>query len=139
MLEFLDRHGLTIVTVAATAALIVIAVLAAATDGTVSTILSYVQAIAIIVAFPLLLWRSIIASRQAEAARRQAQTASEAERETRFARGVEMLAAEDPATRHAGVHTLWRLATESPDLYDQLVTEVIELAGELPAEGVDDG
>ena len=139
MLEFLDRHGLTIVTVAAIAALIVIAVLAAATDGTVSTILSYVQAVAIIVAFPLLLWRSIIASRQAEAARRQAQTASEAERETRFARGVEILAAEDPATRHAGVHTLWRLATESPDLYDQLVTEVIELAGELPAEGVDDG
>ena len=139
MLEFLDRHGLTIVTVAAIAALIVIAVLAAATDGTVSTILSYVQAVAIIVAFPLLLWRSIIANRQAEAARRQAQTASEAERKTRFARGVEMLAAEDSATRHAGVHTLWRLATESPDLYDQLVTEVIELAGELPAEGVDDG
>lgn len=139
MLEFLDRHGLTIVSVAATAALIVIAVLVAATDGTVSTILSYVQAVAIIVAFPLLLWRSIIASRQAEAARRQAQTASEAERETRFVRGVEMLAAEDPATRHAGVHTLWRLATESPDLYDQLVTEVIELAGELPTEGAGDG
>ena len=139
MLEFLDRHGLTIVTAAAAAALIVIAVLAAATSGPVSTILDYVQAVAIIVAFPLLLWRSIIASRQAEAARRQAQTASEAERETRFARGVEMLAAEDPATRHAGVHTLWRLARENPDLYYQLVTEVIELAGDFPTVGADDG
>jgi len=139
MLEFLDRHGLTIVTAAAAAALIIIAILALTIDDPAPATLAYVQAVAIIVAFPLLLWRSIIASRQAEAARRQAQTASEAERETRFVRGVEMLAAEDPATRHAGVHTLWRLATESPDLYDQLVTEVIELAGELPIEGAGNG
>ena len=139
MLEFLDRHGLTIVTAAAAAALIVIAVLAAATSGPVSTILDYVQAVAIIVAFPLLLWRSIIASRQAEAARRQAQTASEAERETRFARGVEMLAGNSPAIRHAGTQMLRRLSREQPALYDDVVSEVLELAGDASAVEPEDG
>ena len=139
MLEFLDRHGLTIITAAAAAALIVIAILAVAIDDPAPAILDYVQAVAIIVAFPLLLWRSIIASRQAEAARRQARTASEAERETRFVRGVEMLAGNSPAIRHAGTQMLRRLSREQPALYDDVVSEVLDLAGDSSAVEPEDG
>ena len=139
MLEFLDRHGLTIITAAAAAALIAIAILAVAIDDPAPAILDYVQAVAIIVAFPLLLWRSIIASRQAEAARRQARTASEAERETRFVRGVEMLAGNSPAIRHAGTQMLRRLSREQPALYDDVVSEVLDLAGDSSAVEPEDG
>ena len=139
MLEFLERHGLTIVAAGAGAALAAIVILAIVTSGPEERILAYVQTVAIIIAFPLLLWRSIIAGRHADSAARQAGAASDTERETRFVRGVELLGNENPAARHAGMQMLRRLSREEPALYDEVVGEVLALAGESPPAEAGDG
>ena len=65
------------------------------------------------IAIALAVWRSIAADRQSIATMRQSETASGDLWNTRFEKGVEMLASEHQAVRLGGVYALWHLFTDS--------------------------
>ena len=70
------------------------------------------------IGLPLAMWRSTVAERQAEAARRQSDTAVQALLNDRFQKGAEMLGnAEIGSVRIGGIHALARLASEYPDSF----------------------
>lgn len=70
------------------------------------------------VGLPVAIWRSLIASRQAEAAQRQSEIAEKNLLNDRFQKGAEMLGHPDIASvRIAGVHALARLGAEYPDVF----------------------
>ena len=70
------------------------------------------------VGLPVAIWRSLIAARQAEAARRQSEIAEQNLLNDRFQKGAEMLGHPDIASvRIAGIHALARLGAEYPDVF----------------------
>ena len=74
--------------------------------------------IAAAIGLPLALWRSTVAERQADAARRQADTAVQLLLNDRFQKGAEMLGNADIGlVRIGGIHALARLANEYPDSF----------------------
>ena len=92
---------------------------------------SFILAAGGIIGFPLALWRSVVADRQATAAAKQAEVAlKQAEtaaqqadiaerglRNDRYQKAAEMLGNAAMATRMGGLHTLQRLAREYPQEY----------------------
>ena len=139
MLEFLERHGLSLVTASAAVAIFAIAIAAAFTDVGSADVRNYGLVTAAIAAVPFAIWRSIVAQRQAESARSQAEAATaqselargqaEALRleqiETRFFRSVEMLGSAHRDVRFAGAQMLQRLSVDHPADYHELVEEVL--------------
>lgn len=71
--------------------------------------------VAAAIGLPLAIWRSVIAERQANAARRQSEIATQNQLNERFQKGAEMLGNADiESVRIGGVHALARLASEHP-------------------------
>ena len=67
------------------------------------------------IGLPLAIWRSIVAERQADAARRQSDTAMQMLLNDRFQKAAEMLGNADVGSvRIGGIHALARLASEYP-------------------------
>ena len=73
----------------------------------------------------LSIWRSVIADRQANAARRQSETAQQGLWNERFQKGAENLWNSDLSVRLGGVYALDRLAKEQPDAYHIQVMELL--------------
>ena len=70
------------------------------------------------IGLPLAIWRGIAADRQADAARRQADTAVRVLMNDRCQKGAEMLGNADiGSVRIGGIHALARLASEHPDSF----------------------
>ena len=70
------------------------------------------------IGLPLAIWRSIVAERQADATRRQSDTAVQMLLNDRFQKGAEMLGNADfGSVRIGGIHALARLAREYPDSF----------------------
>ena len=83
-----------------------------------ATLRNVVLAVAAAVGLPLALWRSIIAERQADAARRQSRTMSQSLLNARFQKGAEMLGHESVmSARIGGMHILDRLARQHKELF----------------------
>ena len=77
------------------------------------------------IGLPLAMWRSLVAERQANAARRQSDTAVQNLLNDRFQKGAEMLGnAEIGSVRIGGIHALARLAREHPDSFHIPVMEL---------------
>ena len=141
MLEFLDRHGLFLVTVSAAIAILAIALTAALANIVSADVRNYGLVIIAVAAVPFAIWRSIVAQRQAVSARSQAEAATaQAELargqadalrheqiETRFFRSVEMLGSAHRDIRFAGAQMLQRLSVDHPADYHELVEEVLEV------------
>ena len=66
------------------------------------------------VAFPLAIWRAIVADRQASAAQQQADSARQSLLNERYQQGADMLGNEVLSVRLGGIHTLKHLADEHP-------------------------
>ena len=73
--------------------------------------------LAALVAFPIALWRGIVADNQSVAAQSQANAAQQSLRNERYQRGAEMLGNEVLAVRLGGIYALQRLAQEYPEEY----------------------
>ena len=135
ILEELRRErALAAVLAASVAALVCVALLAAFWDGPSSDVRNYGLIVAAIIAFPLAIWRSLVAHRQAragesqaEAAAEQARLADEGETATRMFRAAELLGSDNPAVRLTGVRMLERIADDHPGVYDDLVREILQV------------
>ena len=135
ILEELRRErALAAVLAASVAALVCVALLAALWDGPSSDVRNYGLIVAAIIAFPLAIWRSLVAHRQAragesqaEAATEQARLADEGETAARMFRAAELLGSDNPAIRLTGVRMLERIADEHPGVYDDLVREILQV------------
>lgn len=73
--------------------------------------------IAAVIALPLAVWRSMVAERQADTARTQAETAERGLLNERYQKGAEMLGSEVLSVRLGGIYALQRLAEENPKQY----------------------
>ncbi len=82
-----------------------------------STIRNIVLAAAAAIALPLAMWRSTVAERQADTARRQSETAERGLLNERYQKGAEMLGSAVLSVRLGGIYTLQRLAEEHPEQY----------------------
>ena len=71
---------------------------------------NYGLVIAAVIALPLAIWRSFVATRQAETAQRSLLN-------ERYQKGAEMLGSEGLSVRLGGIYALWRLAEEYPEEY----------------------
>ena len=135
ILEELRRErALAAVLAASIAALVCVALLAALWDGPSSDVRNYGLIVAAIIAFPLAIWRSLVAHRQAragesqaEAAAEQARLADEGETAARMFRAAELLGSDNPAVRLTGVRMLERIADDHPGVYDDLVKEILQV------------
>lgn len=135
ILEELRRErALAGVLAASITALVSVALLAAVWDGPSSDVRNYGLIVAAIIAFPLAIWRSLVAHRQARAGESQAAVAAEqarlaGDRETagRMFRAAELLGSGNPAVRLTGVRMLERIADDHPGAYDDLVTEILQV------------
>ena len=77
------------------------------------------------IGLPLAIWRSVIAERQADAARRQSETALQNLLNERFQKGAEMLGHPDiGSVRIGGMHALARLASEHPNTFHLSVMQL---------------
>lgn len=88
-----------------------------------------------IIALPLAIWRSIIADRQAETARRQSETAERGLLNERYQKGAEMLGSKVLTVRLGGIYALARLARERPEEYHTQVMQLFCTFVRLPPEG----
>ena len=70
-------------------------------------------------------WRGLVAERQAEAARRQADTAQQSLLNERYQRGAEMLGNEVLSVRLGGIYALQRLAEEHPEQYHIQIMDLL--------------
>ena len=70
-----------------------------------------------LVAFPLAIWRALVADRQASAAQRQTATAQQGLLNERYQKGADMLGSEVLSVRLGGVFALQSLAWEYPEQY----------------------
>ena len=68
-------------------------------------------------AFPLAIWRGIIADKQSAATHRQADMAQLGLRNERYQRGADMLGNKELSIRLGGIYALQRLAEEDPEGY----------------------
>ena len=94
---------------------------------------------AAVIALPLAIWRSRVSERQAEASRRQAETAHRALLDDRYHRAVEMLDSADSPVREAAARTLHQLASAYPDEYEVQVSLLLKIEKiERVGEGADD-
>ena len=82
-----------------------------------STIRNIVLTAAAVIALPLAIWRSIVAERQADTARKQAETAQQGLLNDRYQRGAEMIGSNLLSVRLGGIYALQRLAKEHPEQY----------------------
>ena len=79
--------------------------------------------IAATIALPLAIWRSVVAAHQADAARKQSETAQRGLLNERYQKGSEMLGSNVLAVRLGGIYALARLASEHPrDYHMQIVS-----------------
>ena len=135
ILEELRRErALAAVLAASVAALVCVALLAALWDGPSSDVRNYGLIVAAIIAFPLAIWRSLVAHRQARAGESQAAAAAEqarladaGETAARMFRAAELLGSDNPAVRLTGVRMLERIADDHPGVYDDLVREILQV------------
>ena len=84
--------------------------------------------IAGVIAFPIAIWRAVVADRQSRAAQEQANSANEHSETAqqgllydRYQRGASMLGDEKLAVRLAGIYALQRLAGEDREQYDEQI------------------
>ena len=70
-----------------------------------------------LLAFVFALWRTLVAGRQADAARGQVETAQQSLFNERYQRGAEMLGGQVLAVRLGGIYALERLAAQQPQQY----------------------
>ena len=70
-----------------------------------------------LVAFPLAIWRALVADRQASAAQRQTATAQQGLLNERFQKGADMLGSDNLSVRLGGIYALQSLALEYPEQY----------------------
>ena len=70
-----------------------------------------------LVAFPLAIWRALVADRQASAAQRQTATAQQGLLNERFQKGADMLGSEILSVRLGGIYALQSLIEEFPEQY----------------------
>ena len=70
--------------------------------------------IAGIIGFPIAIWRSIVASRQAAATQKQSETAQHSLLNERYQKGAEMLGSDLLSVRMGGIYALQRLADDHP-------------------------
>ena len=82
-----------------------------------STIRNIVLTAAAVIALPLAIWRSIVAERQADTARKQAETAESGLLNERYQKGAEMLGNKVLSARLGGIYALRRLAEEHSEIY----------------------
>ena len=82
-----------------------------------STMRNIVLMAAAVIALPLAIWRSIVVERQADTARKQAETAQQGLLNERYQKGAEMLGNEVLSVRLGGIYALRRLAEEHPEIY----------------------
>ena len=73
--------------------------------------------VAAMIGLPFVIWRSIVADRQAATAQRQSETAQSGLLNERYQKGAEMLGSEVLAVRLGGIYALDRLAREYPGDY----------------------
>ena len=73
--------------------------------------------IAGLVAFPLAIWRALVADRQASASQRQTATAQQGLLNERYQKGADMLGNEILSVRLGGIYALQGLAWEYPEQY----------------------
>ncbi len=78
------------------------------------------------IGLPIAIWRSTVAERQADAARRQSDTAGQMLLNDRFQKGAEMLGhAEIESVRIGGIYALSRLAREYPESFHIPVMQLL--------------
>ena len=78
------------------------------------------------IGLPIAIWRSTVAERQANAARRQSEIAMQNLLNDRFQKGAEMLGDADiGSVRIGGIHALARLASEYPDTFHLPVMQLL--------------
>ncbi|MDE2902557.1 MAG: pentapeptide repeat-containing protein [Chloroflexota bacterium] len=111
------EHAEISVTLVASVLLIVVIVIWVKSSDDFTAVRDYGLLIATIVAFPLAFWRSKVAERQADAARRQVEAAEQGLQSERFRQGTEMLGHELKSVRLGGIYTLDRLARDFPEEY----------------------
>ena len=70
-----------------------------------------------VIAIVLAVWRSVVAERQADTARRQSETAERGLLNERYQKGAEMLGNDVLSVRLGGIYALRRLAEEHPEEY----------------------
>ena len=67
--------------------------------------------VAAIIGLPLVIWRSVVAERQADAAQRQSETAQRGLLNERYQKGSEMLGSEVLTVRFGGIYALARFGS----------------------------
>ena len=82
-----------------------------------STMRNIVLMAAAVIALPLAIWRSVVAERQADTARKQAETAQQGLLNERYQQGAEMIGSNLLSVRLGGIYALQRLAKEHPEQY----------------------
>lgn len=120
---------LAVVTVVA---LIGVAIVAVFTWNSSEEVRNFGLIVAAVIALPLAIWRSRVGERQAEAARRQAETAYREMLDARFRHALEMLASPEPGLRLIAMSDLRRLAAEHPDECEQQVLEALDILEQHP-------
>ena len=84
-----------------------------------------------VIAFPIAIWRAVVADRQSKAAQEQANSAVEQSKiaqqgllHDRYQRGADMTGHANLAVRLAGIYALQRLAKENPQQYDEPILKL---------------
>lgn len=120
----LGKYAELSVTLVALVLLIVVIAIWVVSPADLTLIRDYGLLIAATIAFPLGFWRSRVAERQADATRRQANTAQQSLLSERYRQGAEMLGHDLMSVRLGGIYTLDRLANDYPDEYHILVMQI---------------
>ena len=93
-------------------------------ESTSSTIRNIAVVVGGIIALTLSIWRSAIADRQADAARKQSEIAQNGLWNERYQKGAEMLGSDVLSVRLGGIYALERLAREQPADYHLPIVEL---------------
>ena len=125
-------HAESRLAVVTVVALIGVAIVAVFTWNSSAEVRNFGLIVAAMIALPLAIWRSRVGERQAEAARRQAETAHREMLDARFQHALEMLASPDLALWLIARRALQRLAAEYPDEYEGQVEEVLDILEQHP-------
>ena len=91
--------------------------------------------IAAIIGLPIVIWRSMVAERQAIASQRQAETAQRSLLNERYQKGAEMLGSEMLQVRLGGIYALEHLAHEHPEEYHIQIMQLLCAFVRTPPEG----
>ena len=83
-------------------------------ESSSTTIRNLGLVIAATIALPLAIWRSMVAARQADAARKQSETAQRGLLNERYQKGAEMLGSNVLVVRLDGIYALVRLSPRAP-------------------------